>query len=79
MNQYEYHDYREDYRRTDPPVQIVRRFRELGGQYITVGSDAHYTQDVGAGFEEAVAIAKLAGFEGLTCFFERKPEYIPFD
>ena len=70
---------RESYRRTDPPAQIVRRFRELGGQYLTVGADAHYTQDVGAGFEEAVTIAKQAGFTGLTCYFDHKPEFLPFD
>lgn len=70
---------RESYRQTDPPAHIVRRFRELGGQHLTVGADAHCTTDVGAGFEEAVSIAKAAGFEGLTCFFNRQPEFLPFD
>lgn len=70
---------RAGYRQTDPHAHIVRRFRELGGQYLTVGADAHCTADVGAGFEEAVAIAKAAGFEGLTCYFNHQPEFLPFD
>ena len=62
---------------TFPPAGIVRRFRELGGEYITLGSDAHYTDDVGKGIAEARQIAVDAGFENVAIFFEGKAALLP--
>lgn len=47
---------------TLPDEPLVRRFRELGGKYITVGTDAHSADMVGKGIEEGIAVAKRAGF-----------------
>lgn len=33
---------------TSPDLPLIRRFRELGGENITIGSDAHRPEDVGA-------------------------------
>ena len=41
-----------------PSVDFLRRFKELGGQIITVGSDAHTTQKVGAYMNDAISLAK---------------------
>lgn len=35
---------------TNPSAEIVLRYRELGGEIITIGSDAHYSRDIGSGF-----------------------------
>ncbi len=59
-----------------PDLDIVRFYRELGGEVITTGSDAHYAEDVGKGIKEAVEIAKTAGFQYITVFNNRKPEWI---
>ena len=58
---------------TMPTVDYVRRFRELGGEYLTLGSDAHFTEHVGAGIEQGYDIALEAGFEYVTYFKNRKP------
>jgi histidinol-phosphatase (PHP family) len=34
-----------------PDRKILRRYVEFGGTMITIGSDAHYPEDVGAGFD----------------------------
>lgn len=58
---------------TMPTVDYVRRFRELGGELLTIGSDAHFTEHVGAGINEGFAIAEAAGFEYVTYFEKHKP------
>jgi len=62
---------------TFPPACVVRRFRELGGKYITLGSDAHYPTDVGRGIVEARQIAVDAGFNEVAVFFEGKASLLP--
>lgn len=52
---------------------ILRRFRELGGKYITVGSDAHAKEDIGAGLENAYKLIKSAGFTAYTYFKNNEP------
>ncbi len=59
--------------KTMPTEDYVKRFRELGGEYLTLGSDAHYTEHVGAGIDEGYAIAEKCGFEYVTYFENRKP------
>ena len=55
-----------------PDADIFRRFRELGGQIVTVGSDAHRTNRVGQYSREAGTI--LRDIFGYVCTFEeRKP------
>lgn len=59
--------------RTMPEEAIVKRYRELGGTKITVGSDAHKAPDVGAGLTEGILIAKRCGFQKLTFYVKREP------
>ena len=51
---------------TYPGPWVVRRFRELGGERVTVGSDAHMPQSFAFGLEEACEIVAAAGFDRLT-------------
>ncbi|MCS7284036.1 MAG: histidinol-phosphatase HisJ family protein [Anaerolineae bacterium] len=60
-----------------PSVEVLRWFREEGGQFVTLGSDAHRPQDVGADFSEAVAMVRAAGFSGVAVFRRRVPYLIP--
>ncbi|WP_309147204.1 histidinol-phosphatase HisJ family protein [Terrilactibacillus laevilacticus] len=64
---------------TLPSLDVVRRYRELGGEILTIGSDSHRVQDVGAGFNEAVQIAKDCGFDHITAFSNRVPRQIKID
>ncbi len=59
-----------------PHEPIVRRFKELGGEYISLGSDAHTTQDVGKNLADGAALAKLCGFDKVTYYVARKPHFI---
>jgi histidinol-phosphatase (PHP family) len=62
-----------------PGEDTLRRFRELGGRIVTVGSDAHSAGLVGDGIAEAQQAVKAAGFGHLSTFKERKPYFIKID
>ena len=58
---------------TMPDESIVRRFRELGGKMITVGSDTHFTALMGAGIEQGMLLANKCGFDSVYIFRKRQP------
>ncbi|MDD5952597.1 MAG: histidinol-phosphatase HisJ family protein [Oscillospiraceae bacterium] len=62
---------------TMPCPIVIKRFHELGGKYVTIGSDAHRWADVGSGVEEAMNILKNAGFDEFTVYINRKPHLLP--
>ena len=64
---------------THPPLSLVRRFRQLGGEFITIGADAHRPEDVGTGLEQAAALAREAGFTHQAVFFGGKMELLPLE
>ncbi len=61
--------------RTDPAwgLDIFSRFRELGGEYVTIGSDAHKPYRVGNRVKEAAELAKAAGIRYIATFKNMKP------
>ena len=61
---------------TMPELDVVKFYRELGGEIITVGSDSHYATDVGNGIDVGIEIALMAGFQYIATFTERKCEFI---
>lgn len=63
--------------RVGPEDWGLTRYRELGGQYVTIGSDAHTTAWVGAGFAEAAAALCRTGFSTFTIYRNRTPVQIP--
>jgi histidinol-phosphatase (PHP family) len=50
-------------------------FKECGGEIVTVGSDAHRARDVGKGIREGYAMLEASGFEYVTSFDKRKPNF----
>ncbi len=44
-------------------LEIYKRYRELGGRFCTIGSDAHQTEHIGRGFKTALAMADEAGLK----------------
>lgn len=60
----------------NPCPDIIKRYRELGGEIITVGSDAHIAKDIGRYFENAKTVLKDCGFKYYTIFRKRKPEFV---
>ena len=59
-----------------PDKDILRRYRELGGEILTIGSDAHCADDLGKGIEDGIAAAKEAGFDKIAVFKHREPMFI---
>lgn len=56
-----------------PSPVILSWFREEGGRWVTIGSDAHHTEHVGFGLDSAMSFLRSAGFEHLTAFESRNP------
>lgn len=67
---------RQKYGRTFPEPYYVQLYRQLGGEIITAGSDAHCTADLGKGIPEGIEIIRNAGFKYICRFKNRKPEFI---
>lgn len=60
----------------NPHEDILKRYRELGGEILTVGSDAHAPQHIGYDFHLLPELLKSCGFRYYTVFHDRKPEFI---
>lgn len=58
-----------------PGPSVLKLFKELGGEIITIGSDAHGASDVGADWGEAADAALQAGFKYAATFQDRKPSF----
>ena len=56
-----------------PPVDILKRYKQLGGELITIGSDAHHIEHVGYGIKEGMEILCDAGFGYFAFYRGRKP------
>ncbi|MEA4893088.1 MAG: histidinol-phosphatase HisJ family protein [Peptococcaceae bacterium] len=59
-----------------PEERWIRRYRELGGENLTLGADAHVPRDVGSGICRGLAAARAAGFKWLCYYEEHKPRHI---
>ncbi len=60
-----------------PGEAIVRRYAELGGTRITIGSDAHRAEFVGRDIARAHELARRAGLTHATRYVGRRPELYP--
>lgn len=58
-----------------PHPDVLRRYRELGGEIITVGSDGHCPEHIAYEFEKVNGILKSCGFKYYTEFRNRIPKF----
>lgn len=61
-----------------PHRDIIKRYKELGGKYITIGSDAHKPEHLAYDFRKISDILVSLGFEYYTIFEHRNPKLIKF-
>ena len=61
----------------NPCTDILRRYKELGGELITVGSDAHTPEKIASHLDTAHAILTGLGFRYYTVYENRKPVQLP--
>lgn len=59
-----------------PHPDVLQRYRELGGEIITIGSDAHKPEHIAYDFKRSEEVLKLCGFTYYTQFRNRKPEFL---
>ena len=58
---------------TFPDEKHVRWYKEMGGELVTIGSDAHSPDRIGYGFDRAKKMLKDIGFDGYYYYEKRKP------
>lgn len=58
-----------------PNIEILKRYKELGGKIITVGSDAHNVKDLASHFNMAYDLLEYAGFDEIAVFHNRIPDF----
>lgn len=59
----------------NPEADIIKLYRKLGGEIITIGSDAHKPEAIAAGFNKATDILTAAGFRYIAHFEKRQPVF----
>lgn len=59
-----------------PQPEIIKRYRELGGEIITVGADGHIPEYIAYDYHLADDILKSCGFKYYTEFKGRKPVFV---
>lgn len=58
-----------------PSPEILRLYRAMGGEIITLGSDAHRPEDAAKGLAAGAEILKDCGFDYVCTFRRHKPEF----
>lgn len=58
---------------TTPSREILKLYKELGGRIITLGSDSHKPEHLGACMEETKEILKDIGFDSFCTFDKMRP------
>lgn len=61
---------------TFPKEKVLKRYRELGGRIITIGSDCHSNRDYYGGVPEGIQLLKSLGFTKISSFDKRVMDYI---
>lgn len=61
----------------NPAGDILRRYRELGGVHLSLGSDAHRPEDMATHFEEIQEMLRGMGFTSLSLYRARRRVDIP--
>lgn len=56
-----------------PSRDILKLYKELGGKIITIGSDSHKPEHLGAYIDEAKELLKETGFDSFCTFEKMKP------
>ncbi len=60
----------------NPTEDILKRYCHLGGEILTIGSDAHKPEQIAWDYHKVPDLLKNAGFKYYTVFRQRKPEFI---
>ena len=59
-----------------PNIEIINRYKELGGKIITIGSDAHRIEDLSSNFEDVYDILDSLNIDEIAVYHERVPQFV---
>jgi histidinol-phosphatase (PHP family) len=62
-----------------PGPAIVRWYIEAGGKLITIGTDSHVAETVGAGLPTTLAMLELCGLSTVSAFRRRQRRQVPIN
>ena len=62
--------------RLTPGMEILTWYREMGGERVTLGSDAHHPDDIAANFDLALDALRAAGLRYVTQFEQREAKLV---
>ena len=60
-----------------PSPEILTRYRQMGGEILTIGSDAHNPFDIAADFDRVRHLLISCGFRYYAVYTQRQPEFYP--
>ena len=58
-----------------PSDDILKLYKQCGGEIITLGSDAHKPEDIAFQFGESLQLLQSIGFKYITTFDNQKPTF----
>ncbi len=58
-----------------PNLEILKRYKELGGKILTVGSDAHKVDDLASNFNFVYEVLESLGYEEVAVYHNRIPDF----
>jgi len=61
---------------TMPDRGLMQRYKDIGGRLVTIGSDAHHKEDIGANLADAIKILSDCGFKEYVIYERHKPVFI---
>ena len=59
-----------------PCLKYVKLYKDMGGEIVSVGSDAHTPEDIGCNVKDGIQIAQQDGFTKICYFKNRQPIFI---
>lgn len=62
-----------------PDLEVFTLYRRLGGRLVTLGSDAHRTEDLAQGIDLGMELLKQAGFSSFVVYEKRSPVEMPLE
>lgn len=65
-----------EYGQPSPTPEILRRFKELGGEIVTIGSDSHRAEAIGEGIAEGMQLLSDCGFSYFAFYKGRAPRML---
>lgn len=60
-----------------PDARIIKWYAEMGGERVTLGSDAHQANQIGSHLGDALEAIRATGLSRLAQFEKRKVQFIP--